>query len=268
MRNAISKLFGRKAAAPPAADKGTLPTPAPRAARPAPAGDLDNPLTIEDNSDNATRRQLVQMMLRDVLRKHGIPPGWVECRMLVVNSRSRGPGLYVRLVMRHWDMLLLTYAHAFQQQLKEAITQFEPQADEWLHGISWELDVGDTCPYLDMPDPSIWAETSTPSYRPAATAAAPVMAAPRVAPVPAAPAAGAAGVGAVPAYAGVSLLEEPASLTKPATAKPAAPDDEAEVRRDLERMFAIRDAHLGQQSFADTAPVAMDFQNTEPVNRA
>ncbi|MDO9358767.1 MAG: hypothetical protein Q7T70_07255 [Polaromonas sp.] len=254
MRNAISKLFGRKAAAPPMARTAPQAVPL-RAARHAPDTDLDNPLTIDDNSDNATRRQLVQMMLRDGLRKHGIPMGWVECRLLVVNSRSRGPGLYVRLVMRHWDMLLLTYAHAFQQQLLEAITQFEPKAAEWLHGISWELDVGDTCPYLDMPDPSIWTETSAPSDRPAGTAA-PAAVAPAIA-MPKA---------ATPA-ADVSLLTDPVKPAKPVPEKSAASEDEAEVMRDLERMFAIRDAHLGQQAFADTAPAAMDFQNTEPAAR-
>jgi hypothetical protein len=166
-------------------------------------------------------------------------------------------------VMRHWDMLLLTYAHAFQQQLLEAITQFEPKAAEWLHGISWELDVGDTCPYLDMPDPSIWTETSAPSDR-AASTAAPAAVAPAIAmPKAAAPAAAVS----APAFADVSLLADPVKPAKPAPEKSAASEDEAEVMRDLERMFAIRDAHLGQQAFADTAPAAMDFQNTEPAAR-
>lgn len=159
MRQAISKLLGLKT--------GPAPTEPPhsqsKVVKRERAEDPDNPHSIEDNSDNATRRQLIQMMLRDGLRKHGIPPGWVECRMLVVNSRSRGPGVYVRLVMRHWDMLLLTYANAFQQQFMAAITEFEPQASVWLHGISWELDVGETCPYMDMPDPSIWLELSQPA---------------------------------------------------------------------------------------------------------
>ncbi|MDP3309828.1 MAG: hypothetical protein Q8S56_02570, partial [Polaromonas sp.] len=150
MRQAINRLLGRKATE---SAKAPEPAAAPPVARSERADGRDNPHTIEDNSDNATRRQLVQMMLRDGLRKHGIPPGWVECRILVVNSRSRGQGLYLNLVMRHWDMLLLTYAHAFNQQLLSAITEFEPQAAVWLHGISWELDGGETCPDLDMPDP-------------------------------------------------------------------------------------------------------------------
>ena len=119
MRQAISRLFGGKRAASKKTPQAAI---APsRAER---AENRYNPHTIEDNSDNAVRRQLVQMMLRDGLRKHGIPAGWIECRILVVQSRSRGPGLHVKLVMRHWDMLLLTYARAFEQQLIAAIQEF------------------------------------------------------------------------------------------------------------------------------------------------
>ncbi|RZJ27153.1 MAG: hypothetical protein EOO54_00110 [Haliea sp.] len=254
MRQAISRLFGLKATG---STKAAVPgQAASRAERP---DNRDNPHTIEDNSDNATRRQLVQMMLRDGLRKHGIPAGWVECRILVVNSRSRGQGLYVNLVMRHWDMLLLTYANAFQHQLLAAITEFEPQASVWLHGISWELDVGDTCPYLDMPDPSIWLAAPAASDSPTPSAAAKSALPKPVATPAAAPVLVVAATVAAPAP---DLLETPSA---PAGTSPQGAVEDPDVLRDLERMFAIRDANIKQQAFADTAP--MDFQNTEPSQR-
>lgn len=254
MRQAINRLLGRKAT-------GSAKTPEAAAAPPPARGERadsrDNPHTIEDNSDNATRRQLVQMMLRDGLRKHGIPPGWVECRILVVNSRSRGQGLYLNLVMRHWDMLLLTYAHAFQQQLLSAITEFEPQASVWLHGISWELDVGDTCPYLDMPDPSIWLDILASDAPPPRKARVPAPARLKPVPVPEAT--------PVPvAVAPVAAPVPPLAAAAPAPA-PAVSDEDADVLADLERMFAIRDANIRQQGAPDT-PV--DFQNTEPSQRS
>jgi hypothetical protein len=259
MRQAINRLLGRKATD---GAKAREPAASSSLARSERADSRDNPHTIEDNSDNATRRQLVQMMLRDGLRKHGIPPGWVECRILVVNSRSRGQGLYLNLVMRHWDMLLLTYAHAFQHQLLSAITEFEPQASVWLHGISWELDVGDSCPYPDMPDPSIWVEilaSDPPAPRPAGVVPRPVVKAvpapapaPEFTPVPA-------------ALAPVPAPVPPASSAAPAPAATVSTED-ADVLADLERMFAIRDANIKQQAFADTAP--LDFQNTEPSQRS
>lgn len=120
----------------------------------------EGPPTIEDGSANALRRQLVQVLLRDVMRRHGIPAGWLDCQMLVVSSRSRGEGMYVRLVMKHWDPRLLNYAVAFQKALMVDIMRFEPHAADWLYGISWQLEVGDSCPYMELPDRSAWEEPS------------------------------------------------------------------------------------------------------------
>lgn len=149
MRQAINKMLGLKAAATKDSGGG-------RVSKTAPGDSRIPDASIEDNSDNGIRRQMVQVVLRDCLRRHGIPARWIECRMMVAESRSRGPGLYVRLVLRHWDERLLRYAFAFETQLRAAITQFEPQASTWLHSMSWELDLRSNCPYPDMPDPASW----------------------------------------------------------------------------------------------------------------
>lgn len=199
------------------------------------ADNRDGQHTIEDNSDNGTRRQLVQMLLREGLRRHGIPTGWVECQMLVVNSRSRGPGMYVRLVMRHWDPRLVNYAYAFQKDLLEAITRFEPQASAWLHGISWEFNVGDSCPYPEMPDPAVWRE--------APVATTPAALAPET---PAAP---------------VSPVLQAAGAVAAAGAAATADDEVLRDLKDLQSMFAARDAMLEEKAKADEQP---DFLPTQP----
>ena len=150
MNNIIRRLFGFPTSSAPAST--LLPA------------NHDNPATIEDGSDNAMRRQLVQVLMRDVLRKHGIPPQWIECQMLVVSSRSRGPGLYARLVIKHWDERLMTYVFAFQRELLADIARFEPKASVWLHGISWQLEMDDTYPYTTLPDKAFWQE---PAKKPA-----------------------------------------------------------------------------------------------------
>lgn len=191
------------------------------------AGSRDGQHTIEESSDNGTRRQLVQMLLREGLRRHGIPLGWVECQMLVVQSRSRGPGMYVRLVMRHWDPRLVNYAYAFQKDLLEAITRFEPQAGIWLHGISWEFNVEDSCPYPEMPDPSVWLEP------PAATAPA----------------------------AATSPVSQAAAGAAVANAAQHADDEVLRDLKDLQSMFATRDAVLEEKAKAEAPP---DFLPTQP----
>ncbi len=208
MRRLMNRLLGLKTATGGDDD--------PADSRSASADSRVGPPSMEDSSDNGVRRQLVQVVLRDCLRSHGVPGSWIECQMMAVNSRSRGPGLYLRLVMREWDIRLLTYAFAFEQQFRANLLQFEPQAANWLHGISWELDVQASCPFPDMPDAAVW---KTPAG-----------------PVPAA-----------------------------AAAASADGDTNPEILQDLQelqRMFAARDADLGQQASAGTAPV--DFQNTEP----
>jgi hypothetical protein len=116
----------------------------------------NNPATIQEGSENAIRRQLVQVLLRDVIRRHGIPPQWIELQMLVVSSSSRGAGMYVRLVIKQWDQGLMNYALALQNELLADIARFEPQASVWLHGISWQLEMADGCPYTVVPDKEFW----------------------------------------------------------------------------------------------------------------
>ena len=149
MRQAINKMLGLMTAAAKGAGGG-------RVSKTATDDSRTPHASIEDNSDNGIRRQLVQVVLRDCLRRHGIPARWIGCQMMVAESRSLGPGLYIRLVLRHWDERLLRYAFAFETQLRDAISQFEPQASTWLHGISWELDLHSSCPYPDMPEPASW----------------------------------------------------------------------------------------------------------------
>ncbi len=130
--------------------------------KPAPAStkasQAEGPPTIEDGSPNSLRRQLVQVLLRDSVRRHGIPAGWLDCQMLLVSSRSRGEGMYLRIIMKHWDVRMLSYAQAFEKSLMNDILRFEPHAKDWLYGVSWQFDTGTSCPYTELPDASVWTE--------------------------------------------------------------------------------------------------------------
>jgi hypothetical protein len=197
-----------------------------------PASGRDSPLTIEDGSENATRRQLVQVLLRDALRKHGIPPGWIECQMLVVASRSRGPGVYMRLVLKHWDERFVKYMPAFQSTLLADIERFEPKAAEWLHGVSWQLEVGESCPHTSMPDKAYWTQPKR--------KVAPIVVVDSQAPD--------SGSGA-PSTGAVAF-----QVTQPF--------QESNAQRDLEALFAIRDKELGRVAADGHAPVG--YEKTQP----
>jgi hypothetical protein len=195
------------------------------------------PLSQDDSSENATRSQLVQVLLRDVLRRHGIPLSWVESQLLMVASRSRGTGMYVRLIMKHWDDRLATHAFALQNTLLADIARFEPRAFDWLHGVSWQLDVDASCPHTALPQKAYWQEPTKPAT-------------PAAAPAPA------------PAAAAVSA---PAPMAAPvaAVAPPAIPLLEQEALQDLERLFLIRDQEIGRQIADGITPA--DYEKTKPT---
>ena len=185
----------------------------------------DHPLTIEDGSDNAMRRQLVQVLLRDLLRRHGIAPHWVELQMLMVSSSSRGAGMYAR---RQWDERLMNYAQALQNALLTEIARFEPQASDWLHGISWQLEMADNCPYTTLPDKPFWLQAATP-----------------VSPV-------------LPVLPPTQDVKPPAFA---ATVPASRHSEESDALKDLQRLFIIRDQVLGKHLDS----IAVGYEPTQPV---
>ncbi|WP_411882575.1 hypothetical protein [Polaromonas sp. YR568] len=154
----INQLFGVKSQPTRPAASTTPPSPP----------ESEGSVPSEEASVIAVRQQLIQVLLRDTARRSGIPPQWLDCQMLLTSGRSQGEGMYVRIIMKHWDQRLLTYAAAFQKALLADIMRFEPHATQWLHGISWQLDGGDSCPHQELPHPSFWMQSN--AQRPAAAA--------------------------------------------------------------------------------------------------
>src|SRR6185369_7769931 len=68
----------------------------------------------DQGSRNAPRRELVQVVLRDTMRKHGIPSDWIECRVLSVVTLNRMAGMHVQFIVGKQQSALLDYVHAFQ----------------------------------------------------------------------------------------------------------------------------------------------------------
>jgi hypothetical protein len=128
---------------------------APRPSQPGP-GHSQNP--TGGSSQSRGRRELLRVILRDTLNRHGIPAGWVEAEILMSTSRTGERGIHWRLVIKHWDPRLLTHAVAFQQALLKRLTMFEPGAAAWLTGLSWQFDFPDDSPCAPMPHPDSWME--------------------------------------------------------------------------------------------------------------
>jgi hypothetical protein len=215
--------------------------------------------SLHDGSETATRGQLVQIMMRDLVRKSGIPPGWIRCQIQVVTSRSRGQGIFVRLVVKHWDERLMKYAFAFQKTLLTEIVQFEPQAVTWLQGIAWQLEVAGSCTVTELPGRQFWQtqEKADPfEIIPMPASAMPVHAPrPAVAVAPSIPTAPVLAAAAVPTFDLDALEPLPPVVDGP-------PTPENDAAEDLERLFAIRDRELEQLAVNNLLP--QGYEKTAP----
>jgi hypothetical protein len=83
-------------------------------------------------------RELVQVVLRDTMRRHAIPSDWIDCRIFSAQSQRKA-GVHVQFVVNQGDEQLLNYVHAFQDSFWEEILKFEPQAREWLFSVAWQF---------------------------------------------------------------------------------------------------------------------------------
>jgi hypothetical protein len=106
-----------------------------------------------------TRRELMRVVLRDVVARHGIPSHWLSGELVPVpvpGQPQRPPMLHLRVVIRHWDPRLLECTVALQQHLRERACMYDPACEQWLQGISWQFDLPSTGVCPDMPDPQVW----------------------------------------------------------------------------------------------------------------
>ena len=189
-----------------------------------------------NTSQSATRRELLRVVLRDSLNRHGIPASWIGAEMLVATSRNRDSGIHWRLVVKHWEPRLMTHAIAFQHTLIRRIMTFDPMASSWLMGISWQFALPDESVCPAMPHPVTW--TLEPHE-------------PFVAPKP-------------PVIAGGSgdIIAGPVRI-----AEPEALDAAAAAKADLEALMALREDDFKRHAEGDAAgsPVRQVFLATEPA---
>jgi hypothetical protein len=178
------------------------------------------------SSQTSTRRELLRVVLRDTLHRHGIPTAWVAAEMLATASRTGERGMHWRIHIKHWDTRLLNSAVALQNALMRRLVTFDPLAPKWLTGISWQFSIEDESQCPPLPHPTSW---TTPERHPPAAGRAPAQA---------------------PAD---DMMIGSVHLA-------TAPAEDAE-RADLERLLALRDEDFRKHA-EDSGP---RWANTEPA---
>ena len=209
MKKPFSTLFARPPAAPLSKSPAVSSTP-------------------QTSRETANRQQLVLITLRDLLQRSAIPAHWLGCQTLLVSSRSRGSGLYIHLVIRHWDERLLRYTQAFQTELLHSMLSFDPEAATWVHGIAWRFDAVNICPFPELPPKGTWDADQKPQVT-------------QVHPAPA--------LEPLQRLAGASSAQTdiknfPAIMPSIFAAS-ATPAETSEVAQDLAALYAILDQEFG-----------------------
>src|SRR3569832_2003690 len=117
-------------------------------------------------SRNAPRRDLVRLVLRETMRRHGIPSDWLDCRSLSVLTHQHKSGMHVQFLVRKADQELLPYIHAFQESFWEQIQRLDPTAKDWLFSVGWEFYGQAEQGFSPMPDPKSWKARDTQATEP------------------------------------------------------------------------------------------------------
>jgi hypothetical protein len=105
-------------------------------------------------------RELVRVVLRDTLRKHGIPTDWVGCQIASRTQSGQATAHQIQLVILKWHEGLFRFAPLLQQQILQGLQQFDPQSDHSGHGVVWSFAPNCGCPYTTMPAPTYWSATA------------------------------------------------------------------------------------------------------------
>ena len=87
----------------------------------------------------ASRRDLIKLVLRESMRRHAVPSDWLECRMLPVVTSRRKTGVHVQLIVKQGQARLVNYIPAFQSSLMAEVEKYDPRAWDWLLSISWQF---------------------------------------------------------------------------------------------------------------------------------
>lgn len=180
-----------------------------------------------------TRRELLRVVLRDTLKRHGIPQEWITADMLTATSRTRDSGIHWRLCIRHWDARLPAHCVALQNSLIGRVQMFDPMAEQWLMGLTWQFSLPDESACPRMPPAESWTRQPPQEQQTASAAALPV----------------------------VNLIDAPATPPVEVAAPPhsAPPSD---VKADLEKLMAAFDA---QYEAMDAAAKPGTYAQTQPA---
>lgn len=122
------------------------------------------PASVSGDSRNPpSNRDLVRVVLRDILRSNGIPSDWIGCHVATRAQPGQVTGQQIQLVIQKWHDGLMRYAPVLQQQLLQGLQRFDPTINPTANTVVWAFAQDCGYPYSNMPAPAFW---NTPADKP------------------------------------------------------------------------------------------------------
>jgi hypothetical protein len=133
---------------------------------------------------SATQREMVRMTLHGVLKLNGIPGNWIAGEVIPVRIPGQGEALLIQLEVMHWHDALVLHAPAFQKDLLDGLSRFDPHTDRSRYLFAWKFSPDCGCPHTAMPEPGFWNASTSPRLGPVAASAPRSVPRPKPAPTP------------------------------------------------------------------------------------
>ncbi len=108
------------------------------------------------------QRELIQVVLKDTLRRLGIPFDWLACEVIIIPHGIGIDELHIQLSLMRWQETFLRYGPALERQLLRGLDRFDPSVDHSKYVISWRFSPDCGCPFTVMPPPRFWTHVETP----------------------------------------------------------------------------------------------------------
>ena len=124
-------------------------------------------------SSAVQRKELLRVVLREMLIANGIPLPWIAADALTATSAGRPAGTHIRLLIKHWDPRLAHHGMGLQQDLEKRLLTLDPMASSWLMGISWQYALPDGVACPPLPHPDTWLDA--PDEKPVVADASPLI---------------------------------------------------------------------------------------------
>lgn len=105
------------------------------------------------------QRELIRVVLKDTLRLHGVPAGWLTCEVVVLPRPSGEEDLIIQLIVLKWNETLMRCVHALEKALLQGLDRFDPSVNHSRYIVSWRFAPSCGCPLSQMPEPQVWTQS-------------------------------------------------------------------------------------------------------------